>query len=141
MIWTLDRDECYHDRVIGKLFHGSTFEWVWTLEDTDRMLEAGGVKIAKETAIPRGEYDLRITFSNRFQQLMPLIVDVPLFTGIRIHDGGIVGQPVDTEGCPIVGLKLECMTHDIWDTKEAYKLVFDWLTEDLKRGPCRIRIK
>jgi hypothetical protein len=141
MKWTLDRDEFYRDRVIGRLFHGSTDEWVWTLEDTDRLLEAKGVKIPKLTAIPRGEYDLQITFSNRFQQPMPLIVDVPLFTGIRIHDGGIVGQPVDTEGCVLVGLKLEAMTHDLWDTIGAYDRVFDWLTEDLKQGTCTIQVK
>lgn len=74
--------------------------FAYTCEDCDRELEAGGVKIPKQTAIPRGYYRLTATFSQRFQKLMPLIVGVLQFEGIRIH-GGITAD--DTEGCPLIG--------------------------------------
>jgi len=74
--------------------------FAYTCEDTDRELEAGGVKIPKQTAIPRGYYRLTATFSQRFQKLMPLIVGVLQFEGVRIHGGNTSD---DTEGCPLIG--------------------------------------
>lgn len=72
----------------------------FTCEDEDRKMEAGGVKVPKQTAIPRGRYQVTVTFSNRFQKLLPLLDDVPGFTAIRIH-GGNTQQ--DTEGCILLG--------------------------------------
>jgi hypothetical protein len=71
-----------------------------TLEDEDRRLEDGGVKIPAETAIPRGRYKVSITFSNRFQRPMPYVHDVPGFSGVRIHGGNTESN---TEGCPLLG--------------------------------------
>lgn len=71
-----------------------------TLEDEDRRLEDGGEKVYGQTAIPRGRYKVTITFSNRFQRPMPLVHDVPGFTGIRIHGGN---TEADTHGCPLLG--------------------------------------
>ena len=73
---------------------------MFTLEDVDRKLEAGGVKIPGQTAIPRGTYTVIIDFSNRFQRMMLHVLDVPQFDGIRIHAGNTA---VDTEGCILVG--------------------------------------
>jgi|SRR3990167_3362637 len=72
----------------------------YTLEDQDRRLEVGGEKVNGETAIPRGRYRVSITFSNRFQRPMPLVHDVPGFTGVRIHGGN---TEANTEGCPLLG--------------------------------------
>ena len=74
--------------------------FAYTCEDTDRELEAGGVKIPKQTAISRGYYRLTATFSQRFLKLMLLIVGVPQFEGVRIHGGNTAD---DTEGCPLIG--------------------------------------
>lgn len=73
---------------------------MFTLEDVDRKLETGGVKMPGQTAIPRGIYKITIDFSNRFQRDMLHILDVPQFDGIRIHAGN---TDVDTEGCILVG--------------------------------------
>lgn len=72
----------------------------YTCEDCDRELEKGGFKVKGETAIPTGLYPLTATMSTRFSRLMPLVKDVPGFTGVRIHGGN---THRDTEGCPLLG--------------------------------------
>ncbi len=78
-----------------------TFE-CFTLEDTDRCLETGGIKIPEETAIPRGRYRVIIDWSDRFQRPMPHVLDVPQFKGIRFH---ILNTIDETEGCIGLGAK------------------------------------
>lgn len=75
----------------------------YTCEDEDRFLESGGVKVKGETAIPRGRYRVIISYSNRFARYMPEVLEVPQFTGVRIHGGNTVK---DTEGCPLLGAQL-----------------------------------
>lgn len=75
----------------------------YTCEDVDRRLESGGTKVPKETAIPRGRYRVILSFSNRFQKIMPEVLGVPQFTGIRIHG---LNNPSQTEGCPGLGAEL-----------------------------------
>ena len=82
---------------------------IFTLEDTDRDLhqfmseqEVRSIKIPKHTAIPYGNYKVILSMSARFKKLMPEVVGVKGFTGIRIHNGSFIG---DTEGCPLIGYK------------------------------------
>lgn len=84
---------------LGKLYIGGKYFGV-TCEDKDRKLEAGGVKIPKLTAIPRGVYRVVVSFSNRFQKQLPLLLDVPGFTGVRFHGGNTAA---DSEGCILLG--------------------------------------
>jgi uncharacterized protein DUF5675 len=79
---------------IGELSVNGAFE-CFTLEDKVRP-----VKIKGETAIPAGTYEVAVTFSNKFQKFLPLLMDVPNFDGIRIHTGN---TPEDTLGCILVG--------------------------------------
>ncbi len=72
----------------------------YTCEDQDRRLEEGGEKVFGATAIPRGRYRVILSFSGRFQALMPEVLDVPGFEGIRIHGGNTAA---DTHGCPLLG--------------------------------------
>lgn len=85
---------------LGKLYLDNLF-WCHTCEDEDRFLE-GGVTEKKDgcTAIPRGRYRLTTSFSNRFQRVLPLVLDVPGFSGIRIHGGN---RAEDSHGCILVG--------------------------------------
>ena len=74
----------------------------YTCEDEDRKLEEVGVdaKIKGKTAIPRGRYEVVLSFSNRFQKIMPEVLSVPGFSGIRIHAGN---SAANTSGCPLLG--------------------------------------
>ena len=73
-------------RTLGSLYQGDWFLG-FTCEDRDRNLELGGIKIPKQTAIPRGYYRLTVSMSKRFGKLMPEILDVPQFSGVRILGG------------------------------------------------------
>ena len=79
---------------IGELAIDGKFE-CYTLEDKERT-----VKIKGETAISKGTYKVIINQSNRFKKLLPLLLNVPNFEGVRIHPGN---SNHDTEGCILVG--------------------------------------
>lgn len=83
----------------GKLYIDDVFE-CYTVEDEDRHLEAGGVKIAGVTAIPKGTYEVVLSMSPRFKKVLPEVLNVPGFTGVRIHSGN---SSKDSEGCILVG--------------------------------------
>lgn len=71
-----------------------------TLEDKVRELKNIEDKIKHKTAIPEGIYEVVVTMSPKFKRLLPLLLNVPFFTGIRIHRGN---NENDTSGCIIVG--------------------------------------
>ena len=77
----------------------------FTCEDEDRRLETSledikERKVYGKTAIPRGTYRVVASFSNRFQKVLPEVLNVPGFTGIRIHGGN---RAEDSHGCILVG--------------------------------------
>ena len=78
----------------GKLYVDDGFE-CYTLEDPIQE-----EKIYGNTAIPYGEYKVKITYSPRFKKKLPLLLKVPGFKGVRIHPGN---WAKDTEGCILVG--------------------------------------
>lgn len=87
-----------------------------TLEDKDRGLTSdmslAAIKLRKifcKTAIPTGTYRVKLTYSAKFANkswakkyggLVPEILDVKGFSGVRIHPGN---DQYDTDGCPLVG--------------------------------------
>ena len=79
---------------IGKMYLNGEY-FCDTLEDAIRL-----VKIPNETAIPAGIYKVEVTYSPRFKRNLPLLIDVPNYTGIRIHNGS---NKDHTSGCILVG--------------------------------------
>ena len=79
---------------IGKMYLNGEY-FCDTLEDAIRP-----VKIPNETAIPAGIYKVEVIYSPRFKRNLPLLVDVPNYTGIRIHNGS---NKDHTSGCILVG--------------------------------------
>jgi hypothetical protein len=92
-----------------------------TLEDTCRR-----VKIDGKTAIPSGKYKVIIDFSNRFRRKMPLLLNVPNFSGVRIHNGN---TDKDTQGCVLVG-KYKSTPDFIYDSAKTFDLLFKRLTPE-----------
>ena len=72
----------------------------FTLEDKVRKGDIFKVKVQNQTAIPAGRYEVVLNMSNRFKRYMPLLLNVPNFAGIRIHNGNTKEH---TEGCILVG--------------------------------------
>lgn len=80
-----------------------------TLEDRVR---PEGEKVYGKTAIPEGTYEMVLSYSPRFKKILPEILNVPNFTGIRIHCGN---SSADSFGCVLVGT---------WDGKKE-----DWVSD------------
>lgn len=112
LILRLQRDQPGVSCTMGQLFlDGVLFSD--TLEDLVR--EVPGVpveqwKVAGETAIPAGEYEILLTRSDRAARghlwtpsrgfLLPELIGVPGFSGVRIHAGNTA---VNVEGCIAIG--------------------------------------
>lgn len=120
----LTRRELGADFTIGDLAIGG-HHICWVVEDAVREVEGEPVeawKIKGQTAIPVGRYQIKRTFSNRFQVTMPQLMDVPGFSGIRIHPGNTAA---DTEGCLLPGL--ERRAKGVGSSQLAYREVLKWL--------------
>lgn len=103
MEYRLKRIALKETYTIGRLYRGN--EYICdTLEDTVRELpdgEAGPFyKVPGRTAIPRGRYRVIVNDSPKFKRELPLLLDVPFFSGIRIHRGS---KHEHTDGCILVG--------------------------------------
>ncbi len=75
----------------------------FTMEDTVREVPGMPVcewKVKGSTAIPCGTYPIIMDMSTRFKRIMPHILSVDGFEGIRIHAGNSAD---DTEGCILLG--------------------------------------
>ena len=92
----------------GKLYINGVY-FCDTLEDKDRGLLQSmsvdtikAIKVYKETCIPYGKYKVILSMSKRFGKVMPELLNVKGFVGVRMHSGNTI---YDTEGCILVGNK------------------------------------
>jgi hypothetical protein len=123
-----------------------TFEYggltVFSMEDTDRGLKqdmplAGikEIKIKSKTAIPYGRYEVALTYSERFKKLLPLLLNVPGFEGIRIHSGN---TEADTEGCILLGTVKTATS--VLNSRSAVIQFMAWLKKTLATEKVWIEI-
>lgn len=114
------------------------------LEDRDRNLssdmsleEIKKIKVYGETAIPSGTYNVIMNYSPRLKKIMPLLLNVKGYEGVRIHSGN---TNKDTLGCLVVGkndVKGKVTNSRYWtnilieeikkalDNKESVKLIIE----------------
>jgi len=126
----LNRESQTADATLGRFFAGNECLY-YTCEDLQR-----AEKIPGKTAIPCGRYKVVITFSNRFQKFLPLLLDVPGFTGVRIHSGNTAA---DTEGCILIG-KVKT-ANGIGQSRAAMADFMPRLAEWLKAGEVWLEVK
>ena len=118
------------DCIIGELYINDKFE-CFTLEDIERPLKIAGV-----TAIPRGHYEIVITFSARFGKPLPLLLNVPGFDGVRIHTGN---TSTNTEGCVLVGKSRT--NNSVNQSRDAFNILFPKLQAAAAKEKIILEIK
>lgn len=107
----------------------------YILEDEAR---PNDVKIPHYTCIPAGDYMLKLSMSNRFKRVLPLIYNVSMgevdgvkmwnyiqhgkhvWTGVRMHKGN---SDADTDACQLPGLT-RTLDH-VWNSENAFDPMFD----------------
>ena len=117
------------DFTIGRLFYNGSFV-CYTLEDKVREIKGEPVsnwKVMGQTAIPVGVYPVIITMSTRFKTRLPLLMNVPGFSGVRIHTGN---SSVDTEGCILVGSAWDGKSNWIGGSKIAFSQLFPLIDQN-----------
>jgi len=137
----LTRKDKNDHRTIG-VFAAPTLPVFHSLEDMDRGLTKGmslreivSIKVARQTAIPTGRYEIAINYSNRFQKQLPILLNVPGFEGVRIHSGN---TEEDTEGCILIGIDRTFDT--ITNSRVAMTRLMAWLNKELKTEKVYITI-
>lgn len=126
---TLQRKKEVNNTVLGELSINGKF-FCYTLEDKIR-----DVKIKNETCIPEGEYEIKLTLSQRFKTILPILLNVPRFEGIRIHAGNTIE---DTSGCILVGSAIqgELLLH----SKTTLLKLLDQVKYALKKEGVTIKV-
>ena len=122
MILTLVRNikESTKDYTIGELYVQEedkltqTYKVCDTIEDAFRLLPKTcpntpkgkscecKEKVYGKTCIPNGTYTVVLSYSNRFKRVLPELLNVPHFLGIRMHAGN---SSADSSGCILLGTK------------------------------------
>lgn len=134
----------YDSTLSRLLIDGRFFSYV--LEDTDRKLESGmpmdllkAIKVQGATAIPSGRYEVIINWSDRFQQYMPLLLNVPGFEGVRIHAGNKIA---DTDGCILPGYTYSMVDKNymVGSSKKAYSSLLNEIKSVIKKGKVWIDV-
>ena len=123
----VDAKKDYTGGTLSVWIGGKWFPLCYTLEDEIRDLGINGKgKVFAETAIPAGRYQVILSYSKHFGKILPEVLNVPFFGGIRIHSGN---TDDDTEGCILVGLKYDPGKLRGGTSAPALKLVMDTFSQ------------
>lgn len=98
------------------------------------------LELPKGKCIPEGEYQLHLTYSPKFNRIMPLVVSVPHFEGIRIHPGNFIKH---TRGCPLLAYDVGVDPNGdpaIFRSRICFEELMRWLTEANKNQTLALEI-
>lgn len=119
------------DYTVGRLYVNGT-QLCNSMEDTDRRLFQGQplseilkIKVKGQTAIPTGTYRIRVTESPKFKRPLIEVVDVPGFSGIRIHALNTAEQ---SEGC--IGPGLNTAPGRVTDSRKYENILTDMVAKE-----------
>ena len=76
--------------------------------------------------IPCGTYPIAVTYSPRFKRMLPILLNVPSRSGIRVHRGT---RPEHSRGCILVSAAME------------QELTAQWLALQASNEPIKITIE
>jgi len=141
----LKRIACKSSYTIGKLYVDGSY-FCDTIEDKDRGIDDSmavekiqSVKVAKETAIPTGTYNVTLNvqspkYKNRAQYAfckgyLPRLLNVKGFDGILIHIGN---TQRDSAGCILVGENK--VVGQVINSTATFKKLYAVLDAANKRG-------
>jgi hypothetical protein len=131
----LKRETFTNESTIGSLTIDGKFE-CFILEDKDRGLtdsmplaEIVATKVYGKTAIPYGRYEIDWTMSARFKVMMPILLNVKGYSGIRIHKGN---TEIDSLGCLLCGTKKA--SNRITESTAATNKLYAKIAEAKKQG-------
>lgn len=132
---------------IGKLYINNKF-FCNTIEDRDRHLDQNmplskikTVKVAAETAIPTGTYNIRMDIISPKYSLkpwyikncngarLPRLENVPGFDGVLIHSGNTAK---DSMGCILPGVN--DVPGMVTKSKETFLMLYDKMRAAYKKG-------
>ena len=97
---TIHREVKADNYTLGRLYINNEY-LCDTLEDKVRLLNDYEDKVYGETAIPSGVYKVILSYSPRFDKVLPELLNVEFFNNIRIHNGNTAK---DSSGCILVGM-------------------------------------
>ena len=145
MIIAVQRDILVSIYTVGTVtIDGSPF--CYCLEDPMREeLDATGayywrrrMKVPGKTAIPAGKYEVVVSHSARFGRLLPLLLGVPDFDGVRIHGGNTAE---DTEGCLLFGRERDVSKGRVSDCAAVVDAVTNKIREAAFRGKVWVEVR
>ena len=113
---------------------------------TGRMMINGGyfcrtLELPRNECIPEGEYPIFLTFSPKFNRIMPRLMAVIGHEGILIHKGNYIR---DTSGCILVGYdegKDGLGYPAVYRSTACFNELFNWLQEANKGQVISIELK
>ena len=119
-------------------FPGRVCPFGYSCEDTDRNLDLTmsltnikKVKVKGRTAIPIGVYVVERTHSPKYGRVMPQVLGVKGFEGIRIHSGNTAD---DTMGCVLPGLTRDVAGGSVGKSRLAVEWLERRIEECEERG-------
>lgn len=89
------------------------------------------------SCIPDGKYQTVLCWSNRFEKVMPRLLNVPGRDGILIHPGN---EMRNTNGCVLLGMQRSEDERIVTGSKIAFAVFYRWLAEELRGGPVFVEV-